>query len=88
MSKPTSRARRAAKPVRVSPIISMYVPGLQSHTPATPVPAGRPVLRSKTVFGVTVNRYLDGCELVYADGRKISARGPVGLLMQMLRGSK
>lgn len=88
MSKPTSRARRTAKPVRVSPLLSMYVPGLQPGAPAAPAPSGcRQALVSKTVMGVTITRYRDGCELRYADGRTISARGPWDLLKRLLRGS-
>ena len=86
MSKPTSRARRAAKPNRVSPLISMYVPGLQPGAAALPDSVGRQPLIRKTVFGVTITRYRDGCELVYEDGRTLSAHGPWDLLMKLLRG--
>lgn len=86
MSKPTTRARRTAKPVRVSPLISRYVPGLQPG--AAPVGlAPRQVLLRKTMFGITLTRYQDGCELVYADGRKLSAKGPWGLLGKIFRGA-
>ena len=86
MSKPTTRARRTAKPVRVSPLISMYVPELQAGA-ALVGPATRQALLRKTMFGVTLTRYQDGCELVYADGRKLAATGPWGLLMQIFRGA-
>lgn len=63
----------------------MYVPGLQPTAAVPPVGAGRQALVSKTVFGVTITRYRDGCELCYADGRKVSASGPWDLLMKLLR---
>jgi hypothetical protein len=82
MSKQPSRARRAAKPVRASPLISMYVPSLQPGAHAS-----RQLLVSKTVVGVTLNRYRDSCEIVYSDGRKVTAAGMWGLLFKMLRGA-
>jgi hypothetical protein len=49
--------------------------------------APRQVLLRKTMFGITLTRYQDGCELVYADGRKLSAKGPWGLLGKIFRGA-
>ncbi|KVP16806.1 hypothetical protein [Burkholderia ubonensis] len=90
MSKSSSRARRAAGPLRVSPLISQYVPALRAAAPvSTPAVAALPVrnvLISKSLFGVTVNRYRDGYEILYADGRKIAARSPWGLFAQMFKG--
>ena len=85
MSKSTSRASRAAKPIRVSPLISMYVPSLQPGA-APPAQPPRQVLLRKAMFGITLTRYADGCELVYSDGRKLAASGPWGLLREIFRG--
>jgi hypothetical protein len=64
----------------------MYVPGLRAGA-APAGPTLRQVLLSRTMFGITLTRYQDGCELVYADGRKLSAKGPWGLLAQIFRGA-
>lgn len=45
-------------------------------------------LVSRTWQGVTVNRYRDGYEIVFSDGRKYQAASPWKLLIQMLRGRK
>lgn len=86
MTKPTSPAPRAAKPIRVSPLISMYVPSLQPGAAITQVRASRQMLLRKAMFGITLTRYADGCELVYADGRKLASTTPWGLLKQIFRG--
>jgi hypothetical protein len=93
MSNSSSRAR-VAKPVRVAPLLTRYVPVLaMAATGSNGAPPVRSPVRSplvtKTMFGVTVNRFRDGVELVYSDGRKITASSPLGLLVQMFRrGSK
>jgi len=86
MSKSSSRGR-AAKPVRVSPLLTQYVPTL-AIAPAAAAVASSPVrtpLISKTMFGMTVRRFRDGFELVYSDGRKITDSSPWGLLVKMFR---
>jgi len=85
MSQSSSRARRAAKPLRVSPLLSMYVPTLRPAADPAPESVRVPLL-SRSWFGVTLYRYSDGCEIVYADGRKAAARGPLGLLAKILTG--
>jgi hypothetical protein len=83
-------APRAAKPIKVPALISMYAPSIQSHagvSPAAAITVGRQILIRKTLFGVTITRYVDGCEVVYADGRKISASGPWGILLKLFRGA-
>ncbi len=92
MSKPLSRAR-VAKPVRASPLLTRYVPTLAVAPASVPteMPFVSPVrspLISKTMFGMTLNRFRDGLELVYADGRTITDRSPWGLLVKMFRGGK
>jgi hypothetical protein len=87
MSKSSSHSR-VAKPVRVSPLLMQYVPAL-AEAPASVAKASSPVrtpLRSKSMFGMTVNRFRDGMELVYSDGRKITDRSHWGLLFKMFRG--
>ncbi|KVP65562.1 hypothetical protein WJ96_04130 [Burkholderia ubonensis] len=87
MSKSSSRTRRAARPLRVSPLIAQYVPALATGSPATLAPqTTRNLLVSKTWFGVTVNRYQNGYEIIFADGRKLSSGTPWGLLVQMFKG--
>lgn len=92
MSKNSSRHRRVAKPIQVSPLVANYVAALSPQTAlATPsaAPAGAAVpLVSRTWQGVTVNRYRDGYEIVFSDGRKYQAASPWKLLIQMLRGRK
>jgi hypothetical protein len=91
MSKSSSRAR-AVKPIRVSPLLTRYIPtlaaapaGATAGVVASPV---REPLISKTIFGMTLNRFRDGLELVYADGHKLAARSPWGLLAKMFRRGK
>lgn len=86
MSKNSSRHRRVAKPIQVSPLVANYVAAL-SPQPAVATSSAVPLV-SRTWQGVTVNRYRDGYEIVFSDGRKYQAASPWKLLIQMLRGRK
>jgi hypothetical protein len=86
MSKSSQHAR-AAKPVRVSPLLTRYVPTLAVAPAGAAIvasPARTPLI-SKTMFGMTLNRFRDGLELVYSDGRKITDSSPWGLVAKMFR---
>ncbi len=93
MSKNANR-KRQAKPVRVSPLIAGYVQSLAPASatssgaqPSTPLHAARrELLLSKAWRGVTVNRYRDGCELVFADGRSVQAPTALKLLWRLVSG--
>jgi len=92
MSKSSSRSR-VARPVRVSPLLTHYVPTLSAAPAGTAAAVSHSPVRapliSKSIFGVTVTRFRDGVELVYSNGRKITAGSPLGLLVQLFRrGSK
>jgi hypothetical protein len=89
MSKSSPRAR-VVKPVRVSPLLTRYIPTLavvpsDAAASAVASPVRTPLI-SKTMFGMTLNRFRDGLELVYSDGRKLTDRSPWGLLVKMFRG--
>lgn len=93
MSKTSSRHRRVAKPLQVSPLVARYVASLAPQAaiaagPAVPVNGTPAPLVSKTWQGVTVNRYVDSYEIIFSDGRKYQAASPWKLLIQMLRGRK
>lgn len=87
MSKTSSR-RRVGRPLRAVP----RVPHYPLTTTAAPVvtsveqPITRKLLITKTVMGMTVNRYLDGYEVIEADGRTFTAPTAWGLFVEMLKG--
>lgn len=86
MSNSSVRARRTAKAIRVPAMLARYVPAMQTAGGPAARPGAREPLLTRTWRGITLNRYVDSCELVYADGRKVSARGRFGLLAKALFG--
>ncbi len=88
MLKLSSRSRRQAAPARVSPLIAGYVAALNpQQSAATSRTVQRTLLLSKTWHGVTVNRYADGYEIIFSDGRRISAASPWALVVSMFKGA-
>ena len=88
MSKTSSR-RRVGRPLRAVPRVSHHhllasIAG-SSRTSAEH-PVTRKLLITKTVMGMTVNRYQDGYEVIQADGRTFTAPTAWGIFVQMLKG--
>lgn len=88
MRKANSRAPRAVKSTLGSPLLTRALLARQVPSLRTAAPAGaaRTPLISRGLLGFTLNRFRDGCELVYPDGRKHTAAGPWSLLGKMIRG--
>jgi hypothetical protein len=74
------------KPVVVHALIAQYVPTLRPSADVDTA-GGRELLMRKTWRGATLSRYTDGYELVYPDGRKLSAAGKWTLMLKVLRGA-
>ncbi|KWA83898.1 hypothetical protein WL29_21265 [Burkholderia ubonensis] len=88
MSKTSSR-RRVGRPLRAVPRVSHHHPLATAAVPAitsTEHPGTRKLLITKTVMGMTVNRYQDGYEVIEADGRTFTAPTAWGIFVAMLKG--
>lgn len=89
-SAPTASAYKPP-PVRLSPLTAALIQSLEpAREPGTQPPKvlqaeKRQPLLSRTWRGVTVNRFTDGVEICFADGRKLAARSVWQLLRAMVQ---